>query len=153
MIIACLPARQLLECETTMGVAESTEAPAAAQTEEEIAATKLQAVTRGRRARLSNPLSRADAKLNDGSTTMRIKIGRKKTLLTRRAMKLGIELDSDNKVIALEKPASNSGLREGDYILEIDGHELGVKLLVEVLEEHQLTKKSENELRIRRPAV
>ena len=125
-----------------MGAAESVEAPAAAaSTEEEVAATKLQAITRGRKARLENPLSRADSNPNDGSTTMRVKIHRKKNMLTRRTMRLGIELDSDNKVIGLEPPASKSDLRVGDYILEIDGVELGVKLLVEVLDEHQLMKK------------
>ena len=120
-------------------------------TEEEIAATKLQAITRGRKARLDNPLSRADVKLDDGSVTMRVNIKRTKTMLTRRNRKLGIELDADNRIIALSPPASSSELAVGDFILEIDGHVLGVKLMVEVLEQEGLTKSSEHELRVRRP--
>ena len=120
--------------------------------QEAAAATKLQAITRGRKARLTNPLSRADYKGGDGSVTMRITLTRKKTMLTRRTRKLGIELDADNCVVSLLPPASGSELRIGDYILEIDGHELGVKLLVDVLEEFNLNKNPSNELRIRRPA-
>lgn len=121
------------------------------QAAEQEAAAKLQAIARGRKARLDNPLSRADAKLDDGSTTMRVKLTRKKTMFTGRTKKLGIELDADNCVVSLQPPASGSDLRVGDYILEIDGHELGVKLLVDVLEEFNLQKQQSNELRIRRP--
>ena len=125
------------------------------QDAESVAATKLQAITRGRKARLDNPLSRADYKGGDGSVTMRITLARPKknamAMITRRTRKLGIELDADNCVVALMEPATKSDLRVGDYVLSIDGHELGVKLLVDVLDEFKLGQAASNELRIRRP--
>ena len=59
------------------------------------------------------------------------------------------ELDPDNRVVSVLAPASTSGLRVGDFILEVDGHALGSDMLVSVLEKNGL-KGPDHELRIRR---
>lgn len=59
------------------------------------------------------------------------------------------ELDPDNRVVSVLAPASTSGLRVGDWILEVDGHALGSDMLVSVLEKNSL-RGPDHELRIRR---
>jgi len=65
------------------------------------------------------------------------------------SIRLHSELDPDNRVVSVLPPASNSDLRVGDYILEVDGFPLGSDMLVTVLEKNGL-KGPDHELRIRR---
>ena len=118
-----------------MGAEQSSEAAVDDKTPmspEDAAATKVQAAIRGRTARLKNPLSRPDYKGGDGSVTMRVKVMAKKKgfALTSRSRKMGIELDEDNCIVSLMPPAKSSELAIGDFVLDVDGHELGTNLLV-----------------------
>ena len=71
---------------------------------------------------------------------MRIKVTREKKggMFTKRRGELGIELDSNNRVMSLIAPADKSGLRIDDYILEVDGIALGSTMLVTVMETNKL---------------
>ena len=82
---------------------------------------------------------------------MRIKVTRetKGGMFTKRRGELGIELDSNNRVMSLIAPADKSGLRIDDYILEVDGIALGSTMLVTVMETNKL-KGPTHDLRIRR---
>lgn len=82
---------------------------------------------------------------------MRITLTREKKggFFTKRRGELGIELDSNNRIMSLNAPASKSELRIDDYILEVDNIVLGDQMLVNVMEDNNL-KGPQHELRIRR---
>ena len=64
---------------------------------------------------------------------------------------MGIELDEDNCIVSLVAPANTTAMQPGDYILSVDGHELGKTLLIDVLEAHKLMSNTEHVFRLRRP--
>lgn len=131
-----------------MGQEQSSEAGPSA---EEQAATKIQAIKRGQAARRRNPLSYKDYKDDGKSTMMEITMSRKKkSFMSSRPGKLGIELDPDNRIVSLIGSAADSDLKPGDFILEVDGFELGDEMLVAVLEKNNLTG-PKHVLKIRRP--
>ena len=82
---------------------------------------------------------------------MRVKLkrGKKGGFFTKRRGELGIELDSNNRIMSLAAPADKSELRIDDYILEVDSIPLGSEMLVTVMEQNSL-KGPEHELRVRR---
>ena len=75
---------------------------------------------------------------------------KKKSFMSSRPGKLGIELDPDNRIVSLIGSAADSDLKPGDFILEVDGFELGDEMLVAVLEKNNLTG-PKHVLKIRRP--
>lgn len=76
-------------------------------------------------------------------------VRKKAGLISRRPGKLGIELDPDNRIVSLVAPAADSLLRVGDFIIDVDGHELGTDMLITVIEKNGL-KGPEHVMRIRR---
>ena len=102
-----------------MGAEQS--APAAGPMSEEEAAAKIQAINRGNKSRreFGSPAA-AGGKGN----IMMISVTRKKksAMPFSSRPRVGIELDADNVVVSLVKPASESEMQVGDTILEVDGH-------------------------------
>ena len=102
-----------------MGAEQS--APAAGPMSEEEAAAKIQAINRGNKSRreFGSPAA-AGGKGN----IMMITVTRKKksAMPFSSRPRVGIELDADNVVVSLVKPASESEMQVGDTILEVDGH-------------------------------
>ena len=120
---------------------------------EEEAATKLQAVTRGRQSRHipAGPAAPPGPAPPGYVTVQAIVAAKKGGAFGRSKSKMGIELSEDNVITALGAPANKSDLRVGDLILSVDGFVLGTQLLSDVLLAHGLVKRTEHVVCARRP--